>query len=78
MDYKDELLKSEARVGILLSALNVALHSNDCYALDGARFTLEQIRDEDLTVYRELKDARERIRQLEADIEALQRLDNES
>lgn len=78
MDYKDELLKSQARVGILLSALNVALNSNDCYALDGARFTLEQIRDEDLTVYRELKDARERIRQLEADIEALQRLDNES
>lgn len=49
---------AEARVAVLLAALNVALNSDDQDALAGARFALEEVRDEDLTLLHEIEQLR--------------------
>jgi hypothetical protein len=44
---------AEARIAVLLAALNVALNDDDPEALEGAHMALEEIRNEDLTLLHE-------------------------
>ena len=68
----DRARRAEAEVEVLRAALNVALNSNDCYALDGAREALKRVEAEDSSLYMEYIEARRQIEALERENEELQ------